>query len=62
MNRHWIVSVNIVMDYFSASLHHDLPPLHLCSQEFPLTFPFLFGHWQLKPELEQLFIILYVAF
>ena len=42
MNRHWIVSMNISMGYFEASLHHHLPPLHLHLPAVSPDIPFPF--------------------
>lgn len=57
----WILQWTIPM-HPSTITHLPLClPLCLPFQCFPLTLPFLLGHQQLELELEQIFIILYVA-
>lgn len=65
MSKHWIISLNTSVNYTHASLHHH-PPATVSATMPALPVlstgpPFLLGHQQLELELEQIFIILYVA-
>lgn len=43
MNEHWILSTNISMDYFCASLHHHIPPIVSAFPVVSSDIPFPLG-------------------